>query len=501
MMTMSEEEYDFEDMSQDSDDPQWSSLTTEQKKELMVEVFDDDEWYSGTPAHIGGTSLPEFGEIASRLSAPKSDIMKYYAAWVKTKGLNPQEVMSRGKTMEPAPPTGAQPPAQQEQPMMPPPKVSPSGAGVAGQMKGALMNDMLGSMFGGGQQSGGGNDMKYMMGMMMMSNMLESERRQHEAQMQIQREQFAASQNNSIRQEQQQRQDMMMTQQMNFMNNMFKQGMKSNEDEFSTLLKTAAMEKVADNLFGGSESTAERILSKVLDPDALGAVVAGAKGVMTNRQNAVPAGYDVPSYNPYAQPLPNPAQQPPAQAPQQLEEEGELGGFFEGPEQEGGPTGVSEVIEVTDAEFRDTLIEAFKQNMGPQLEDEKTRKALLEQIDIAVSTVKVKYPELTPQNQLEKMSQQLILVRSLRDIGMGMREAQNYLDNGVGEGTVVSGIKDEIIKQPVFAQIFAENTYTEMMGIIEPYKNTGGVVHDYNYLLQPEIANLCRKVLESFKQG
>ena len=64
-----------------------------------------------------------------------------------------------------------------------------------------------------------------------------------------------------------------------------------------------------------------------------------------------------------------------------------------------------EVIEVTDAEFRDTLIEAFKQNMGPQLEDEKTRKALLEQIDIAVSTVKVKYPELTPQNQL-KMSQQ-----------------------------------------------------------------------------------------------
>ena len=139
--------------------------------------------------------------------------------------------------------------------------------------------------------------------------------------------------------------------------------------------------------------------------------------------------------------------------------------------------------------------------MGAQLEDEKTRKALLEQIDIAVSTVKVKYPELTPQNQLEKMSQQLILVRSLRDIGMGMREAQNYLDNGVGEGTVVSGIKDEIIKQPVFAQIFAENTYTEMMGIIEPYKNTGGVVHDYNYLLQPEIANLCRKVLESFKQG
>ena len=496
---MSEDDYDFDEVSQNSDDPQWASLTTEQKKELMIEVFDDEEWYSGTPAHIGGTALPEFGEIATRLSAPKSDIQKYYAAWVKTKGLNPQEIMSRGKTMPPAPDTSQQH-SQQDPPMsMPVPKAS-AGAGVAGQMKGALMNDMLGSMFGGGQpQQGGGGDMKYMMGMMMMSNMLESERRQHEAQMNIQREQFAASQNNSIRQEQQQRQDMMMTQQMNFMNNMFKQGMKSNEDEFGVLLKTAAMEKVADNLFGGSESTAERILNKVLDPDALGAVVAGAKGVMTNRQSAVPAGYDVPSYNPYAQPLP--AEQPPMPPTEQPQTQEELGGFFEGPEQEGGPSGVSEVVDVSDQEFRDTLIEAFKQNMGAQLEDEKTRKALLEQIDIAVTTVKGKYPQLTPQNQLERMSQQLILVRSLRDIGMGMREAQNYLENGVGEATVVNGIKDEIIKQPVFAQIFAENTYTEMMGIIEPYKNTGGVVHDYNYLLQPEIANLCRKVLDSFKQA
>ena len=74
---------------------------------------------------------------------------------------------------------------------------------------------------------------------------------------------------------------------------------------------------------------------QVLDPDALGAVVAGAKGVMTNRQNAALVGYDVPSYNPYAQPLPNPAQQPPAQAPQQLEEEGEWVASL-GTEQEGG---------------------------------------------------------------------------------------------------------------------------------------------------------------------
>jgi len=332
------------------------------------------------------------------------------------------------------------------------------------------------------------------MGMMMMSSMLESERRQHEAQMQLQREQFAAGQNNSIRQEQQQRQDMMMTQQMNFMNNMFKQGMNKNEDEFGSMLKAAAMERVADSMFGPTESTAERILSKVLDTEALGAVVSAGRGVMANRQSQVPAGYDVPSYNPYAQPLNNPPQaemQPEQSAPPGSDN------FFEGPEQPQPEV----VAEVSDQEFRDTLLEAFRQNMGSTLEDEKTRKALLEQIDIGVTVVRAQHPELTPQNQLEKMSQQLILVRSLRDIGMGLREASNYLENGMGEATVISGIKDEISKQPVFAQIFKENTYEQMMGLIEPFKNTGGVIHDYNFLLQPDIANLCRSVLISFKQG
>ena len=69
-----DEDFEFDANTNNDDDPQWTSLTTEQKKELMSAVFEDDEWYSGTPAHIGGQSLPEFGEIASRLSAPKNDI-------------------------------------------------------------------------------------------------------------------------------------------------------------------------------------------------------------------------------------------------------------------------------------------------------------------------------------------------------------------------------------------------------------------------------------------
>ena len=494
---MSEDDFEMEAQG-GNDDPQWSSLTTEQKKELMMVVFDDEEWYAGTPAHIGGASLPEFGEIASRLSAPKNDIMKYYAAWVKTKGLDPAEIMKRGQTMAQA--TQTQPTQQPPNPMQSAAtSVASSGSmtkGVGSQMKNAMMSDMMSTMFDDTSKSDGGGDMKYMMGMMMMSNMLESERRQHEAQMQMQREQFAAGQNNAIRQEQQQRQDMMMTQQMSFMNNMFKQGMNKQDDEFGSLLKTAAMDRLADNMFGGSESTAERIISKVLDPTTLGAAIAGAKGAMGARQNQVPAGYDVPSYNPYAQPMP--PQQPPQQPPQPPQQEQELGGFFEGPEQE-GPSQMD--VEVSDEEYKQSLVSAFEQHMGNQLEDEKTKSALIEQIDIAVDVVKMKNPELTPQNKLEIMSQQLILVRSLRDIGMGMREARGYVESGMNHDTVVSGIKSELEKQPVFYEIFSQNTYEEMMGIIEPFKETGGVIHDYNYLLQPDVANLCRSVLQSVKQG
>ena len=94
-----DEDFEFDANTNNDDDPQWTALTTEQKKELMSAVFEDDEWYSGTPAHIGGQSLPEFGEDRITTFCTKSDIQKYYAAWVKMKGLNPQEVMSRGKTM------------------------------------------------------------------------------------------------------------------------------------------------------------------------------------------------------------------------------------------------------------------------------------------------------------------------------------------------------------------------------------------------------------------
>ena len=67
-----DEDFEFDANENNDDDPQWTALTTEQKKELMSAVFEDDEWYSGTPAHIGGQSLPEFGEISARLSAPKA---------------------------------------------------------------------------------------------------------------------------------------------------------------------------------------------------------------------------------------------------------------------------------------------------------------------------------------------------------------------------------------------------------------------------------------------
>ena len=109
-------------------------------------------------------------------------------------------------------------------------------------------------------------------------------------------------------------------------------------------------------------------------------------------------------------------------------------------------------------------------------------------------------PELTPDNKLEKMSEQLILVRSLRDVGTGLREAKTYIDSGVDRDRVLDGIKNELVKQPAFHSIFSTYSYEGMMSLIEPYKETGGVIHDYNYLLSPDIASICRDILAKVKE-
>ena len=82
------------DMSDDVDegDAQWTSLDPTERKELLKNVFADDNWYDGISFSDGGQSHPPFDEIAQRVGAEQSTIKKYYVAWLKARGFDIESI-------------------------------------------------------------------------------------------------------------------------------------------------------------------------------------------------------------------------------------------------------------------------------------------------------------------------------------------------------------------------------------------------------------------------
>ena len=140
-------------------------------------------------------------------------------------------------------------------------------------------------------------------------------------------------------------------------------------------------------------------------------------------------------------------------------------------------------------------MDELKNRMGPSYEDPKTLNAVQDQVDIAVDTTVIQHAGAPPQIKLDYMSKKIVLIRSLRDIGRGMQDAISKIEGGLPEGSVYDYIAGELKKVPVLHEIFASNTYEELMAEIEPFKDTGGVKHDYKYMLQPDVAVVCREVL------
>jgi hypothetical protein len=268
------------------------------------------------------------------------------------------------------------------------------------------------------------------------------------------------------------------------------------------IFKQRMVEQMMD---GPSNSGAlERIASRLLQPEMLGTIAAAASSIMPTR-NQVPAGYDSPTYDPYAQPV---QVQPPQQVqqiaqPQPYEmpppEAQSADNFFEGPEPESQPEPEPEPdieAEVSPEQYKHALLEQFKTILGTELEDPKTMAAVQEQINITVDNVCVEHSNMAPQRKLDVMAQRMVLTRSLRDIGRGMQDALSKMGEGIEPDLVYSFILTELKKNEVFWSIFSENTYEELMALIEPYKDTGGVIHDYNFLLRSDVAGVCREILQ-----
>jgi len=96
------------------------------------------------------------------------------------------------------------------------------------------------------------------------------------------------------------------------------------------------------------------------------------------------------------------------------------------------------------------------------------------------------------------MSEKMLLVRNLRDICFGLRDLRERTPVGQEpSGLVMAAVISELRKRPEFYKIFAANSYEELIAQLDPFKDTGAVKHDYDFLLRPEIADIARHLLNS----
>ena len=502
-----------------SDGPQseWDRLSSQERKELLRAEFDDSEWYDGPPYHEGGQYHPALGEISSKLGCGTDDIKMYYAAWLQAKGFTKDQI-SEG--LRNAPKTNA---FSGVTPVVAPlPEsvtVEPSNAykQQMAKMESEAFSDPsvdngMFSVQGMPQPSGGdsvSNSMSAMMQFMMMQQQIAA-RQQHQQQMMMMEQRRLDQQRESeLRREQQSRDQQFSMQQMSFMREMLRT--KDSDGFFDSDMKGIFKQKMVENLLdggGSNESALERVAGRLLQPEVLGAVASGASAALAKNAPVRPAGYDSPNYDPYAG---TPVQQVPMQPlPQEIEQplppyDGEPMATPPGPDMFFGdetptetPAQEEEVLEMqpNSDEYKGAIMEQLKQQMGAELEDPKKLQAVQQQVSIAVDNVMIQYSNYTVEQKLEEISKRLAFIRSIRDIAQGLEKALLEIQNGTPEGVVSGYIISQLKQNPVFWEIFSNNNYTELMALIHPFIETGGVKFDYQFLGRPEVSAFCTKIIE-----
>ena len=500
-----------------SDGPQseWDRLSAQERKELLRAVFDDSEWYDGPPYHEGGQFHPALGEISSKLGCTSDDIKMYYAAWLQAKGFTKDQI---SEALRNAPKTntfaGVTPVVAQLPDSVP---VEPSNAykQQMAKMESEAFSDPsvdngMFSVQGMPTQTGGdsvSNSMSAMMQFMMMQQQIAA-RQQHQQQMMMMEQRRLDQQRESeLRREQQARDQQFSMQQMSFMREMLRT--KDSDGFFDSDMKGIFKQKMVENLLdggGGSESALERVAGRLLQPEVFGAVASGASAALAKNQPVRPAGYDSPNYDPYAGtpveavPVPMPVQTPaPTQvgAPAPMEPTPVAPDMFFGDEEPTEAPAEDEVLEMQPApeEFKAAIMEQLKAQMGSELEDPKKLQAVQQQVSIAVDNVMIEFSNYTVEQKLEEISERLAFIRSIRDIAQGLEKAMVEVGNGTPDGVVRNYIISQLKQNPVFWKIFSTNNYTELMGLVQPYVETGGVRYDYQFLSRPEVAQFCSEII------
>ena len=111
----------------------------------------------------------------------------------------------------------------------------------------------------------------------------------------------------------------------------------------------------------------------------------------------------------------------------------------------------------------------------------------------------IEYSNYTVEQKLEEISKRLAFIRSIRDIAQGLEKAMVEVGNGTPEGVVQQYIISQLKQNEVFWEIFSKNNYTELMALIHPFVDTGGVRFDYQFLNRPEVASFCSAIIDQIR--
>jgi len=495
---------EYDGIDEEDEDIKWRNLDPKQRAKFLRLIFEDEDWYDGTPFFVGGDTNPDFQTVCDRSGAPMSEVKRYYASWLSKQGFDPKRAQELEKS--PAPLT-AQPTTQQifNNTSQPQPQVQQTVPGTVDvfnepdPMEKMLQNSMSEN------KGGDGMNMVAMMGFLTSQQRMQMQQQQFQMQMMMQQQQMQEQRNAELRREQMARDQQFMNQQTTLLRESFK---RANDGGFQGKMQQALEEKMIDELVNGKETNWAENVKDVLSSDTLKEAVGGLGGALIAargpQQQQVPAGYDMADYNPYAQPIPQAYQPQPVQQMQQpmpqqvqvLQENPEQldGVFFEEEQQvvqQAPPT-----TQMTADEYNQILMQSFSELLGPAMQDPQVAKAVQEQIEVAVDVTLIEMPEALPQVKLQAMSEKMLLVRNLRDICFGLRDLRSRTPLGEAPGGIVmAAVVSELKKRPEFYNIFANNSYEELVAQLEPFKDTGAIKFDYDYLLKPEIGEIARHLL------
>ena len=495
-----------------NEDIKWRTLGPKDRVKFLKNLFSDEDWYDGVPFFQGGDTNPDFQTICDRSGAPMAEVKRYYASWLDRQGFDPKRAnqLEKDKNNMVAPPsaqqtfnaTAAPPPVMPTMPMDNAPDP---------------MDQMMMSQMQNSQPNGEAANMMFMMHFLTSQQRMMMQQQQFQAQMMMQQEQQRQATASEMRREQMARDQQFMNQQTTLLRESFK---RASDGGFQGKMQQALEEKMIDELVNGKESNWKEDVKDVLGSETLKDAVSGLGGALMARgggmaaQPQVPVGYDMPDYNPYAQPVqPQPLPQQPVQQDvqqfvqqqqfQQQQQQQMDGVFFEEqpqqqltPEQSLGVVTQPQIQTMNKDEYNQILFQSFSELLGPAMQDPQVAKAVQEQIEVAVDVTMIEMPQALPQVQLQAMSEKMLLVRNLRDICFGLRDLRQRTPVGQQpNGIVMAAVVSELKKRPEFYNIFATNSYEELIAQLEPFKDTGAIKFDYEYLLKPEIAEIARSLL------